>query len=189
MIIKNILPLLFSTLFIACQSNSSKAFVPESNGNMNALTIVMSKSSWGENLGKQVKTSLMVPYEGLPFDEPKYDLYHLDPSIFSGFARSGRNIVVFNKDTTGQGFKLIKNLWARPQIAAIITGEDEEVMSFYFEENKNLLMRSIDENERVEKIKRMSKSLNKDKELSERFGIFLTFPDAYQTVKDTANFT
>ena len=64
MIIKNILPLLFSTLFIACQSNSSKAFVPESNGNMNALTIVMSKSSWGENLGKQVKTSLMVPYEG-----------------------------------------------------------------------------------------------------------------------------
>ena len=189
MIIKNILPFLFSTLIIACQSNSSQAFVPESNGNMNALTIVMSKSSWGKNLGKQIKTALMEPYEGLPFDEPKYDLYHLDPSIFSGFARSGRNIVVFNKDTTEQGFKLIKNLWARPQIAAIITGEDDEVMSFYFEENKSLLMRSIDENERVEKIKRMSKSLNTDKQLTERFGIALTFPDAYETVKDTVNFT
>ena len=106
MIIKNTLPLLFSSLIIACQSNSSQAFVPESNGNMNALTIVMSKSSWGKNLGKQVQTSLTEPYEGLPFDEPKYDLYHLDPSIFSGFARSGRNIVVFNKDTTEQGFKL-----------------------------------------------------------------------------------
>ena len=131
MIIKNILPLLFSSLIIACQSNSSQAFVPESNGNMNALTIVMSKSSWGKNLGKQVQTSLTEPYEGLPFDEPKYDLYHLDPSIFSGFARSGRNIVVFNKDTTEQGFKLIKNLWARPQIAAIITGEDDDEKSIH----------------------------------------------------------
>ena len=190
MIIKNIVKLfLITTLFVSCQSNSSKAFVPESNGNMNSLTVVMDKSAWVDNLGKQIQKSLTEPYEGLPFDEPKYDLYHLDPSIFKGFARSSRNIIVFNKDTLGQGFRIIKNLWARPQITAFITGEDEEVMSFYFEENKNLLMRSIDENERLEKIRRMSKSLNKDKELTERFGISLTFPDAYQTVKDTTNFT
>ena len=190
MIIKNTVKLfLITTLFVSCQSNSSKAFVPESNGNMNSLTVVMDKSAWGDNLGKQIQKSLTEPYEGLPFDEPKYDLYHLDPSIFKGFARSSRNIIVFNKDTLGQGFRIIKNLWARPQITAFITGEDEEVMSFYFEENKNLLMRSIDENERLEKIRRMSKSLNKDKELTERFGISLTFPDAYQTVKDTTNFT
>jgi len=190
MIIKNRVKLfLITTLFVSCQSNSSKAFVPESNGNMNSLTVVMDKSAWVDNLGKQIQKSLTEPYEGLPFDEPKYDLYHLDPSIFKGFARSSRNIIVFNKDTLGQGFRIIKNLWARPQITAFITGEDEEVMSFYFEENKSLLMRSIDENERLEKIRRMSKSLNKDKELTERFGISLTFPDAYQTVKDTTNFT
>ena len=190
MIIKNIVKLfLITTLFVSCQSNSSKAFVPESNGNMNSLTVIMDKIEWGDKLGKQVQKSLTEPYEGLPFDEPKYDLYHLDPSIFKGFARSSRNIIVFNKDTLGQGFRIIKNLWARPQITAFITGEDEEVMSFYFEENKSLLMRSIDENERLEKIRRMSKSLNKDKELTERFGISLTFPDAYQTVKDTTNFT
>ena len=190
MIIKNRVKLfLITTLFVSCQSNSSKAFVPESNGNMNSLTVVMDKSAWVDNLGKQIQKSLTEPYEGLPFDEPKYDLYHLDPSIFKGFARSSRNIIVFNKDTLGQGFRIIKNLWARPQITAFITGEDEEVMGFYFEENKNLLMRSIDENERLEKIRRMSKSLNKDKELTERFGISLTFPDAYQTVKDTTNFT
>ena len=59
---------------------------------------------------------------------------------------------------------MIKNLWARPQIAGLITGEDEEVMKFYFDENKDLLLRSINENERLEKIRRMSKALNKDKE-------------------------
>lgn len=130
----------------------------------------------------------MEPYEGLPFDEPKYDLYYIQPSIFKGFARSSRNIIVFRKDTSDQGFRLIKNLWARPQITALITGEDEEVMNFYFDENKDLLLRSISENERTEKIRRMRKSLNDDPQLKDRFGINLIFPDAYSTVKDTSNF-
>jgi len=162
--------------------------VPESSGNINALTIVMNQNYWNGTLGKSIKNSLMEPYEGLPFDEPKYDLYHLDPSIFTGFARSGRNIIVFQKDTSNQGFRLIKNLWARPQITGIITGEDSEVMKFYFEENFGLFTRSVDENERLEKIRRMSKSLNKEPELNEKFGLNLTFPDAYSVVKDTTNF-
>ena len=95
---------------------------------------------------------------------------------------------MFQKDTTNQGFRLIKNLWARPQITAIITGEDSEVMKFYFEENQGLFNRSVDENERLEKIRRMSKSLNKEPELNEKFGLNLTFPDAYSVVKDTTNF-
>lgn len=182
------LSIAFILLISSCKSDSSNAFVPESNGNINALTIVMNQNYWSGDLGEAIKKSLMEPYEGLPFDEPKYDLYHLDPSIFSGFARSGRNIIVFQKDTLNQGFRLIKNLWARPQIAALITGEDSEVMKFYFEENLSLLTRAIDENERLEKIRRMSKSLNKDSELNERFGLNLTFPDAYNVVKDTINF-
>ena len=184
----NFLIILSWMLFISCQSDSSKAYVPESNGNINALTVVMNNSSWEGSLGSNIKESLMEPYEGLPFDEPKYDLYYIKPSIFKGFARSSRNIIVFRKDTSDQGFKLIKNLWARPQITALITGEDEEVMNFYFDENKNLLLRSISENERIEKIRRMRKSLNYDPQLEDRFGINLIFPDAYSTVKDTTNF-
>ena len=184
----NSLIILSWMLFISCQSDSSKAYVPESNGNINALTVVMNNSSWEGSLGSNIKESLMEPYEGLPFDEPKYDLYYIQPSIFKGFARSSRNIIVSRKDTSDQGFKLIKNLWARPQITALITGEDEEVMNFYFDENKNLLLRSISENERVETPPRMRKSLNNDPQLEDRFGINLTFPDAYSTVKDTTNF-
>ena len=185
---KNFLIILSWMLLISCQSDSSKAYVPESNGNINALTVVMDNSLWEGSLGSNIKKYLMEPYEGLPFDEPKYDLYYIQPSIFKGFARSSRNIIVFRKDTSDQGFKLIKNLWARPQITALITGEDEEVMNFYFDENKDLLLRSISENERIEKIRRMRKSLNDDPQLEDRLGINLSFPDAYSTVKDTTNF-
>tara|TARA_B100000575_G_scaffold282459_1_gene274163 strand:+ start:7263 stop:8240 length:978 start_codon:yes stop_codon:yes gene_type:complete len=175
-------------LLSSCQSDSSKPFVPESNGNINSLTVVMSNNFWEGTLGNEIRKTMTEPYEGLPFDEPKYDLYYLQPSVFTGFARNSRNIIVFNKDTTRQGFRLIKNFWARPQITALVTGEDEEVMNFYFQENKDLLLRSLSENERIEKIRRMKKSLNKEKELIEKFGINLTYPDAYKTVKDTSNF-
>ena len=66
-------------LFISCQSDSSKAYVPESNGNINDLTVVMNNSLWEGSLGSNIKKYLMEPYEGLPFDEPKYDLYYIQP--------------------------------------------------------------------------------------------------------------
>ena len=83
---------------------------------------------------------------------------------------------------------LLENPWARPQVAALISGEDQEVMGFYLEENKDLILRTFAENERKEKIKRISKSLNKEKELVNRFGLTLKYPSAYTTVKDTTNF-
>ena len=61
-------------IFISCKSDVSKAYVPESNGNINALTVVMNNSLWEGRLGNNIKESLLGPYEGLPFDEPKYDL-------------------------------------------------------------------------------------------------------------------
>ena len=83
---------------------------------------------------------------------------------------------------------LLENPWARPQVAALISGEDQEVMGFYLEENKDLILRTFAENERKEKIRRISKSLNKEKELVNRFGLTLKYPSAYTTVKDTTNF-
>ena len=75
-----------------------------------------------------------------------------------------------------------------PQILAIIQGEDEEVMGEYIKENASLLIRSFQENERLEKIRRIKKSITKDEDLTEKFGIKLKYPTAYKTVKDTFNF-
>ena len=33
-------------IFISCQSDVSKAYVPESNGNINTLTVVMNNNIW-----------------------------------------------------------------------------------------------------------------------------------------------
>ena len=176
-----------SILLSSCNSSSSKAYIPESNGNINSLTVVMEKQYWSSELGDQVRDLFGGPYEGLPFDEPKYDVYYIPPNAFSGFARNSRNIIVFSKDTIDK-INLVKNPWAHPQIVALISGEDEEVMSFYLEENQDLILRSYSENERTEKLRRISKSPNKDQDLERKFNISLSYPSIYSTVKDTTNF-
>ena len=51
-----------------------------------------------------------------------------------------------------------------------------------------MLIRSFQENERLEKIRRIKKSITKDEALSKKFGVKLKYPTAYKIVKDTVNF-
>jgi len=187
---KNVFRLYLSlVLLYSCQNKVDRkdAYVPESSGNLNHVTVVMPEKDWNSSLGQEVRNELQQVYEGLPVDEPQYSLNYLNPKTFTGFARQGRNVVWFQKDTTAR-FQLAQNQFARPQILASITGEDAEIQQFYFQENATLLRRTIAENERKEKLRRISKSLTTEQTLRNRFGIQLKYPSAYETVKDTTNF-
>ena len=81
-----------------------------------------------------------------------------------------------------------QDAFARPQIVALFKANDEEEQAFYLEENISLLKQSITENERLEKLRRISKALTTETNLKKRFGISLRYPSAYKTVKDTTNF-
>lgn len=183
---------LLLSLFIilaSCSSKSKKdvAFVPQSSGNINDVAIVMPEKEWQGALGQTVREVMQTPYEGLPFDEPEYSLRYINPKAFSGFARQSRNVLWFQKDSVSR-FQLMQDAFASPQILASITGEDSDVMGYNLKENENILRRTIAENERVEKLRRIKKSLAKPTALEERFGFTLTYPTAYKTVKDTTNF-
>ena len=181
--------LMVMVFLFSCQDKVDRknAYVPESSGNLNHVNIVMPEKDWNSSLGESVRNELQQIYQGLPIDEPQYSLNYLNPKTFTAVARQGRNVVWFQKDTLAQ-FQLAQNQFARPQILARVTGEDAEIQQFYFEENASLLRRTIAENERKEKMRRINKSLTTEKTLSDRLGIKMDYPSAYETVKDTANF-
>ena len=141
-------------IFILCACNSksdrSKAFVPQSSGNLNNITVVMPSIDWNGFLGQKVRDEIGSVYEGLPIDEPQFSLKHMNPEVFSGFARQSRNILWFQKDSISR-FQLAKDQFAKPQIVCLITGEDSDSQGFSLEENSILLQQTILENERKEK--------------------------------------
>ena len=118
--------LFISSLFFlfSCETKKQTAFVPDSSGNINHLTVVMKKSQWNGTLGETVRNEIATVYEGLPLDEPRFTIRHLVPKAFTGFGRHGRNILWFRKDSINS-FQLIQNQFARPQVLAISQGEDD----------------------------------------------------------------
>ncbi|MGB1454752.1 MAG: DUF4837 family protein [Flavobacteriaceae bacterium] len=176
-------------LNLSCQNQTNKdlAFVPESSGNLNHITVVMPETDWKGELGAVVREELQQIYEGLPIDEPQYSINYLNPKTFTGFARQSRNVVWFQKGENPD-FQLAQNQFARPQILANVRGEDSEIQGFLFQENATLLRQTFAENERKEKMRRIRKSLTTEETLPNRFGFTLEYPSAYETVKDTANF-
>lgn len=181
--------LFFASIFVllGCSSKKAERYVPDSNGNLNHVTVVMSNAQWNGGLGELVRKEIASEYEGLPMNEPRFSLKQLHPKNFDGFARNSRNILWFKKDSIAR-FELIQNPYARPQIVASFRGEDEEIMKEYVRENKQLIQGLFQENERKEKLRRIRKALSKDYSLENRFNFSLSYPSAYKTVKDTVNF-
>ena len=174
-------------LLLGCKDSKPVAYIPDSSGNLNAVTVVMPTTDWDGALGKAVREQMRPIYEGLPIDEPQYDLLYTSSSQFTGFSRHSRNILLFKKDSIAR-FQLFENAFARPQIVAQISGEDAEVMQEFLKENTSLILRTFAENERKEKLRRIGKSPTKDTDFKDKFGLQLTYPTAYTTVKDTVNF-
>ena len=180
--------LIFISLIISCEEPKIKQrYLPDSSAKINHLTVVMPKKSWEGSLGNKTRALLETPYEGLPFNEPQFTLKYIPPNVFKGFAKNSRNIIWFVKDTIAR-FQLIENLMAQPQLVAKVTGEDDEVQSYFLEENISLFKAALTEKERLEKRRRIKKSPTKDRNLQKRFNIGLVYPTAYKTVKDTTNF-
>lgn len=162
-------------------------YLPNSNGNLNSITVVMSNIQWEGDLGGVVREKIASIYEGLPMDEPRFSLNQISPKIFDGFARNSRNILWFRKDSLAK-FELRQDQFARPQIVAYFSGEDQDIMKEYVLENTKLIQQLFQENERKEKLRRIEKSVTNENSLESRFNISLTYPSAYKTVKDTTNF-
>ena len=173
--------------FLSCDQRQAQRYVPESSGNINTVTIVMSKTLWNGDLGKKTRNTFGKIYEGLPLDEPSFTLNFIESELFNNFTLRSRNIVEFILDSIPQ-FRLYSNMYAKPQVLAQIKGSDPDEMIFLLEENKKLINGVFTENEIKEKTRRISKALSSNKQIEKKFNFNIKYPSAYKIVKDTTNF-
>ncbi len=159
----------------------------QSSGNINHVSVVMKDKDWVSKLGESTRNIIGDIYQGLPVDEPNFKFFHTAPEQFSGFSKHSRNIVYFQKDTTNR-FGIYKDLYSKPQLFFLIQGEDEDILINYLNENKSLIINTIQDGERKEKIRRIKKSPSKSNILRKKMRIDLTYPSIYKKVKDTFNF-
>ena len=181
--------ILFSLLvIISCQNKKSAPLVLASNGNINTITVVMTDQLWVGEIGQTVRDMYAYPAEGLPQQEPLYDLKQIPPEVFSGFAQSSRS-VLWVGISNQTNVRIDKNTYAQPQTVAVFTAPTPTTLTEILVSQSQEVIKTIRKQERTERLRRIRKSTYTKHGLDKKFGVVLTMPSAYKIFKEDDNTT
>ena len=177
-----LIPLVFLLISISCQNKNSAPLVLSSNGNINTITVVMTDQLWAGTIGQAVRDMYAYPAEGLPQQEPLFDLKQIPPEVFSGFAQSSRSVLwVGIREQTN--IRIDKNTYAQPQTVAVFTAPTPTALTEIIISQSGELIKTLRTQERAERLRRIRKSIYANHGLDKKFGFTLTMPSAYKTHK------
>lgn len=180
-----------TTFIVSCDKKTDKGIdqkiLPDSNGRINALNVVLDNNLWEGAVGNTIRDSLAKPTEGLPQDEPVFNISHLPPKTFSGFTTKGRNILIaqLGKDNL---FSIQENVYAKPQKVVFVTGKTESDLINLIQQNSGKITAKFKSGDAVETIRRINKSLLPDDGLKDSLKISLSLPTAYHFAAKTKSF-
>jgi len=176
-------------LLFSCQKNAENSAINlrESSGKLNHLTLVVDKKLWEGVVGDSLQATFAYPVDGLPMDEPLFNLKHYDPSIFKDFVTAGRLIVNVQKGNSNY-VAIKENVYAKPQMVAFVVGKNAKEINEQLFKNKEKIIKSFKNFEIKENKRRIKKSPKDDKFIEKKFKINMTISKAYIIAKDEPGF-
>ena len=177
------IPLVLLLTNISCQKKKNTPLVLSSNGNINTITVVMANQLWEGTIGQAVRDMYAYPAEGLPQQEPLFDLKQIPPEVFTGFAQSSRSVLwVGIRNQTN--VRIDKNTYAQPQTVAVFTAPTPTALTEIILSQSEKVINTLRIQERAERLRRIRKSTYTKHGLDEKFGLTLTMPSAYKIFKE-----
>lgn len=175
-------------LFLSCDQNEkNERVLTDSSGNINQLTLIIENELWEGPVGEAIRSNFAASVDGLPQEEPLFSLNQIPPGTFSGFARKNRSFLKIEEGKNAE-IRVVKNIYARPQVGVLISGQNEEEIADAIEQGADEIIELFKVAEMKEKQKRMGKSPGKDEKLEEKFGLSLKFPSTYRYAVEEENF-
>ena len=171
----------------ACEKGPKKQYKPQSLVAINTIAVVMDNNLWKGAVGDKIREHFAAPQIGLTWDEPRFSLEHMPPSVFTGTTRHRRAVLYVSRDSV-TGAQVRDNLYATPQKVGVIKAVTDSALIAVIEAHADQIMDSIRQMEIHETQARFLRSLSKDTVLQEKFGISLRLPSVYKVGKQEENF-
>ena len=179
--------LAFFILIISCRENNSELLLPESNGTINSISVVIDDHLWGSEIGDLIRKEFAYPIYGLPQMEPVFDLKQIPTSVFSGFATNSRTILkvgLSNKEKIAAHI----NKFAKPQLIIDVSSVSQQKLKEQIRNSKDRIISKLYAHEIAEKQRRVLKSKNPTKLIREKFGFDILFSSSYRIAKSSKDF-
>ena len=118
---KNIFYLfLIGILVTSCDDQSNKKNnLSDSSGRLNNLSIIIDNDLWKGEVGEVLRKNLASPVDGLPQQEPLFDMNQIPPKAFSGFVQNNRTFLKIGKSSS-PSFEVITDTFAKPQTGIFV---------------------------------------------------------------------
>jgi Domain of unknown function (DUF4837) len=186
-----VIALFIGALLVSCDGNSkseNQKFLPESNGNINNISVVVDNALWEGKVGEHIRDIFAAPLNGLPVDEPKFSMRQIPTQVFDGFATRSRIILKIEKGKLDPTTKIVNQAFAKPQTVAVIGGKTDQEIIDQLKENKAKIIDAFNKEEVKEKQRRINLSLLDTKQIESSLGFTINIPSVYKIGKSTDDF-
>ncbi|MBW4362431.1 DUF4837 family protein [Flavobacterium taihuense] len=172
-----ILFVLLIASFSSCSKKSENSF-RHSTGKINAISVVIDDQLWNGIVGDSIRNKFAGPVEGLPKEEPQFDLNQYPTNVMEGFVTKSRTIIVVKVGKVNR-FKILKNQYATPQNVIHITGKSLSDLLFIVEKKAPQIIQTIQEGEIKAHQLLLKDSLVNAKAIQRQFQFILKIPKDY----------
>ncbi|MBU2926770.1 DUF4837 family protein [Winogradskyella psychrotolerans] len=181
----------FCVLLLACgdkKGDDKTIYLPASNGNLNTISVVADNIVWEGDVGEQVRNIFAAPLDGLPTEEPLFNMRQIPTQVFDGFAARSRLVLKIEKGDIEATTKIVNNAFAKPQTVAVVGGKTDKEIVEQLIENKAKIIDAFTKEEVKEKQRRINLSLLNDKAMEDKLGFTINIPTAYRISKASDDF-
>jgi len=169
-------------------NKGNKVYLPESNGNLNTISVVVDNLLWDGNVGESIRSIFAAPLTGLPVDEPLFKIRQIPPQVFDGFATRSRLVLKIEKGNLDSTTKIAGEVFAKPQTVAVVGGKTDQEIIDQLLQNKEKIINAFNKEEVKEKLRRINLSLLIDEKMEEALGFTVDIPSAYRISKAEDDF-
>lgn len=184
--IKPFFVLFLSFSFFSCSKKNEDPARP-SSGEINSISVVIDDNLWYGVIGDSIRNKFAKPVEGLPKEEPLFDINQYPTHLMEGFMTKSRTILVIKKGDINS-FEIKKDQYATPQNVFHISGKSVSAIREILEKHKTEILQIISEGEIVEHQRLLSDSILNPKVIQKQFQINLRVPNSYFYVVKESNF-
>ncbi|WP_281322976.1 DUF4837 family protein [Flavobacterium aestivum] len=182
---KPILFVFLSLLFFLSCSKKNDNLVRHSSGKINSISVVIDDNLWYGVIGDSIRNKFARPVEGLPKEEPLFDINQYPTHLMEGFMTKSRTIIVIKK-TDQNVFEIKKDQYATPQNVFHISGKSVSAILEILETHAPQIIQIIEKGEIIEHQRLLSDSILNPKVIQKQFQVVLKVPNSYSyTIKKT----
>ena len=175
---KTVLLFLFAIGILFSCSKKKENSSRHSTGQINAVSVVIENQLWNGVVGDSLRNKFARPVEGLPNEEPIFDINQYSTDVMEGFVTKSRTVIVI-KEGIENHFEVQKNKYATPQNVFCITGKSVKALLQLIEKYAPEIIQKIRDQEIVAHQELLKDSVAISKTIQKQFQVDLKIPKSY----------